>query len=151
MFFVKNERRIGQETANWAKMSWVSDESGLTLADEMDVHWFMKRFPGCSPPGMETKPDWSPAEYERALGLFLHKHGPHMEDDEEDVMRLMGPQKPSAPQASSSLVRKASDADLSPRKNTVPKKKKQLARKSANSETTAPKLAKSRKGGANRV
>ncbi|KAJ7243306.1 hypothetical protein C8J57DRAFT_1243596 [Mycena rebaudengoi] len=77
MFFVKNERRIGQETANWAKMSW--------------------------------------------------------------------------PQASSSLVRKASDADLSPRKNTVPKKKKQLARKSANSETTAPKLAKSRKGGANRV
>jgi hypothetical protein len=73
-------------------MSWVSNESGLTMADEVDVYWFMRRFSGRSPPGMETNPEWSKAEYERALGLFLNKHGPHMEDDKEDVPRIMGKQ-----------------------------------------------------------
>ncbi|KAJ7245791.1 hypothetical protein C8J57DRAFT_1241979 [Mycena rebaudengoi] len=102
------------------------------MADEVDVYWFMRRFLGRSPPGMETNPEWSKAEYERALGLFLNKHGPHMEDDKEDVPRIMGKQSAGTPQASTSHVRKASDAYLSPRKNTVPKRKKQLASKGPN-------------------
>ncbi|KAJ7234806.1 hypothetical protein C8J57DRAFT_1531305 [Mycena rebaudengoi] len=141
-------------------MTWVSDESGLTLGDEIDVFWFMLSFPGRSPPGFEVNPDWSLAEHERALGLFLHEHGPHMEDDPDIIARLMGSQLAAGgvtlpPQAESSTrrVRKASDTDLSPRKDSVVKKRKQTSASNDLKFETMPttKEAKRCKSGGGKV